>query len=131
MSEKEKSFEEEKTLEEILLDYKEQGCVFHGSPSSEINELKPNDATDVDKSNTFNNDSAVFAALETVSPIIFACMSKKNIPKEIQKGSWSVGPEKDGRIYAKIPKEWKPYIENNTGYLYVLNGDTFSEREGW
>lgn len=114
-------------------DYQKHGYVFHGSPNPDIKILEPRPATDVDKSNTFNNDTAVFATKNPVASVIFACMSLINLPKEIHNRSWSVTQDENGQIVSKIPRIWKEYVESNTGYIYVLDGKSFTgegETEG-
>ena len=116
-----------------LLKYQNEGFVFHGSPNPDIKILEPRPATDVDKSNAFNNDTAIFATRRPEASVIFGCMSLANLPKAIHNGSWSVGQENGETIVSKIPKVWKEYVSNNTGYVYVLDGKDFSgegETEG-
>lgn len=116
-----------------LINYQKQSYVFHGSPNPDIKTLEPRPATDVDKSNLFNNDTAVFATVNPVASIIFACMSLSEIPTEILNRSWSVTQDQNKQIVSKIPRTWKQYVENNTGYVYVLDGTNFTaegETEG-
>ena len=107
-----------------LLAYQKQGYVFHGSPNPDIDVLKPKPSTDVNKSNNFNNDIAIYAAVSPTASIIFACMNKSKIPDKLRDGTWSVDLE-NGEIIAKIPKRWKPYIVFNIGYIYVLDSKSF------
>ena len=113
--------------------YSQQSFVFHGSPSGDITILEPRPAEDTDTSDTYNNDTAVFATHLPEAAVIFAVMSTVDIPDSIKKGqSWSVGMSKDdSRITAKIPSGWRPYIEKNNGFVYVLSGTSFDEPLGW
>lgn len=111
---------------EKLLEYEKQGCVFHGSTSPNIAELEPRPATDVDRTKSFNNDTAVFAAPSPTASVIFACMSLDKVPREMRNGTWSLGSENDKGVVARIPKKWQQYVSTNSGYVYVLDGSTFS-----
>ncbi len=117
-----------------LQEYEKEGYVFHGSPDSNITELDPRPAADVDETNVFNNDTAVFATPSPAAGVIFACMSRDNVPEEIRRGTWSVGSEDGNKIVARIPKKWQKHLVNNSGYVYVLDGTNFSNKgdiEGW
>ncbi|MBN1619065.1 hypothetical protein JW887_07055 [Candidatus Dojkabacteria bacterium] len=122
-----KNLEEAKpTVVQQLKAFEKQGYVFHGSRNPNILKLEPRPATDVDKANAFNNDTAVFAAPSPTASVIFACMSLDNVPKELRSGNWSVGSERGKGIVARIPQKWQQYVSTNTGYVYVLDGSTFS-----
>ena len=117
-----------------LKEYVSQGFVFHGSPNGNISILEPRPAVDIDKSNAFNNDTAVFASLSPIAAILIACMSFVPIPPEKRKGSWSIGSsDKDNCITARIPSKWRPFITTNHGFVYVLSGESFrgENESGW
>jgi hypothetical protein len=125
---------EELTRLKRLQEYERQGFVFHGSPNGNISILEPRLAADIDKSNAFNNDTAVFAALSPMAAILIACMSFVPIPPEKRKGSWSIGSsDKDNCITARIPLKWRPFISTNHGFVYVLSGESFrgNNELGW
>lgn len=123
------------TSYEQLLDYQKQGFVFHGSTNPNITTLEPKPATDTDKDNTFNNDTAIFATPLPSASVIFSCMSIDIALKEAGGGTWSVSQDKKGNIIAKIPKKWQPYVTNNSGHVYVLDSSSFPKIEetngGW
>lgn len=114
-----------------LITYKKEGYVFHGSANPDIEQLEPRPAIDVDETNRFNNDTAVFATPLLAASIIFACMSKAQIPIEMRDKEWYVSVEKDGIVRAGIPWVWKEYITKNIGYIYVLGGRDFEGSGGW
>jgi hypothetical protein len=116
-----------------LLDFHNQGYLFHGSTNPDIKILEPRTAVDTDETNIFNNDTAVFASTSPAASAIFACMSRDNIPGSLKDGTWIVGQGPGGEIQADIPIQWQPYLSQNTGYVYVLSSDSFSGRldTGW
>lgn len=114
-----------------LLEYKKQGYVFHGSTNPNITVIEPRSATDNDKDNTFNNDTAIFATKVPEASVVFACNSIDNVPREIGGGNWKIGGTEDGKLIANYPKKWQPYITKNTGYVYVLSSSTFTDIGGW
>ncbi len=117
-----------------LQEYEKQGYVFHGSTDPNIKILNPRPATDVDETNAFNNDTAIFATPSPTASVIFACMSLNNVPREIRRGVWSIGSEDGQKIVARIPKKWRKHLKNNSGYVYILDGSTFSNKgdvKGW
>ena len=125
---------EEPTSLKSLQEYGRQGFVFHGSPNGNISILEPRPAADIDKSNSFNNDTAVFAALSPMAAILIACMSLTLVPPEKRKEFWSIGSsDKDNRICARIPSKWKPFVITNHGFVYVLPGESFrgNNESGW
>lgn len=115
------------TLEKIL-DYKQKGFLFHGSPNGNIKVIEPRAANDADSENEYNNDTAVFAADDPGSSILFAVVNRSIIPDELQKYDWEVNWELDGKVYAKLSVQWKEILEKNIGYLYVLPSDSFSKK---
>jgi hypothetical protein len=125
---------EELTRLKRLQEYERQGFVFHGSPNGNISILEPRLAADIDKSNAFNNDTAVFAALSPKAAILIACMSFVSIPPEKRNGFWSIdSTDKDNCITARIPSKWRSFVITNHGFVYVLPGETFRGRNesGW
>ena len=64
---------------------------------------------------------------------IFALLSKEQIPEDLLNGQKiNIQSSEDDHLRAKIPKAWKPYMENNTGTLYVLPPETFTlNTPGW
>ncbi len=125
---------EELTRIKSLQEFERQGFVFHGSPNGNISILEPRLAADIDKSNLFNNDTAVFAALSPMAAILIACMSLTLVPPEKRKEFWSIGSsDKDNRICARIPSKWKPFVITNHGFVYVLPGESFKGKNesGW
>ena len=119
----------------LLNKYQKAGYVFHGSENPNIQLLEPRSAKDIDKSNKFNNDKAVFASINPRASVIFACMSYDKIPENKISGEWSVGCDEIDKIIARIPLKWKKFIYKNTGYVYVLDKTSFSKQEsielGW
>lgn len=115
-----------------ILEYKEQGYLFHGSPQGDISVLEPRESRDANSDNTFNNDCAVFAS-KLPDACIFALLSKEHIPGNLQNGQRiSIKGYKDEHLRAEIPAAWKPYMENNTGTLYILPPETFTlSTPGW
>jgi len=114
-----------------ILEYKEQGYLFHGSPQGDISVLEPRESKDANSNNTFNNDCAVFAS-KLPDACIFALLSEERIPKNLLNGQISIKSTHDGHLKAEIPAAWKPYMENNTGTLYVLPPETFTlNTPGW
>jgi len=101
------------TLEEDLtriLEYQEKGYLFHGSRIDNIERLEPQRSYDVDSTNTFNNDTAVFAS-SNPQTCIFALLGQERIPKEIKKGNISVGGYgKSSTLVAEIPAKWKESV---------------------
>lgn len=119
------------TLTEALKKYPKELHLFHGSPNSEILVLEPRPASDVDKSNTFNNDTAVFASDNITSCVLFAVMrDRSKLPNTVRDGTWSVYWEEDNSVTAEIPKKWQPHLPLITGYLYILPKETFLENKG-
>lgn len=116
-----------------LSQYAQEGFVFHGSPMGDITKLEPKPATDKDKSNTYNNDTAIFATDLPQAAVIFAVMSPVNIPDKIKKGkAWGIRTSgSDTTVTANIPASWKPFIENNIGFVYVCSEDGFDGQVGW
>jgi hypothetical protein len=115
-----------------LLNYKDQGYVFHGSPKSNIEIFVPRKAIDNDKENTFNNDTAVFATTYPEACIIFACLNK--LEDKLDSIRFAVYLSDNGYIVTDIEKKLKPYLKNLYGYIYVLPKDTFvyeNDNEGW
>jgi len=114
-----------------ILEYKEQGYLFHGSPKGEISILEPREAKDTNRDNFFNNDCAVFAS-KLPDACIFALLSEEHIPKNLLNGQVRIKSTQDEHLRAEIPAIWKPYMENNTGTLYVLPPQTFTlNTPGW
>lgn len=101
-----------------------EGYLFHGSPTSDIQILAPRLARDADSSQGFNNDTAIFASKDFVGPIIFAICDRKHIPEELKDLSWGLGWYNNKAI-ASLPKQWKQYLTDKTGYIYVLPPNTF------
>jgi len=114
-----------------LLDYQKQGFLFHGSTNPNISILEPKAATDADKDNNFNNDTAIFATTLPEASVLFACNSIDIVPEKIGGGTWVVEQAADGTITATFPKKWQPYITQNKGYVYILKQETFSGAGGW
>lgn len=115
-----------------IQEYAEQGYLFHGSTNDNIDVLQPKLANDMDINNSFNNDCAVFASrLPEVS--IFGLISTKSVPEEILDDQpIVVGRNRDKHLFVEIPIKLKPYIEKNTGVLYVLPSTTFDLNQiGW
>ncbi|MGI6443839.1 MAG: hypothetical protein ACOX06_02425 [Candidatus Dojkabacteria bacterium] len=118
------------TLEEDLtriLEYQEKGYLFHGSRMNNIERLEPQRSYDVDSTNTFNNDTAVFAS-SNPQTCIFAMLDREKMPKEMQKGTVIVG-NRGNSLLAEIPLRWKEYMEDNVGTLYVIPPDGFITQE--
>jgi len=114
-----------------ILEYKEQGYLFHGSPQEDISVLEPRESRDANSDNTFNNDCAVFAS-KLPDTCIFALLSEENIPENLLGGQIRIKSTQDGHLKAEIPAAWKPYMENNTGTLYILPPETFTlSTPGW
>jgi len=116
-----------------ILEYKNKGCLFHGSTKNDIEVLKPRQATDTDPKNTFNNDCAVFAST-LPDACIFGLLCTNTVPENLLNGSFQivVGANLEGHLEAEIPLIWKPYMEENTGTLYILPSDSFKEKSpGW
>lgn len=114
-----------------LKEYESDGYVFHGSPSGTLESIEPRPARDADERNKFKNDLAVFATPSPSASVIFACMHLENVPPEARNESWSVGPKENGEsgVEARIPRKWKPYIEDNMGFVYVLPSEQFYGEE--
>ncbi len=117
----------EKDLTKIL-EYQEDGYLFHGSRTDNIERLEPQRSYDVDSTNTFNNDTAVFASSNPQS-CIFALLDREKMPEEMQKGTVIVR-NRGNSLLAEIPLRWKKYIENNVGTLYVVPPDGFITEGG-
>ncbi len=116
-----------------LLSYADKGFLFHGSPKAGLSLLNPMNATDTNKENTFNKDTAIFATDNICIPIIFGLIDPRALPKTETQRTWSVGGDKINayvQIVAKAPKQWKEHIELSQGYVYVLPKDTFLESDG-
>lgn len=63
---------------EKLQEYKDQSYVFHGSYRADLEILEPRTAKDdVDDSNDFNNDTAVFASKYPEASVALACINDK------------------------------------------------------
>ncbi len=116
------SFED--TISKIL-EYKEKGYFFHGSPKSDLDILEPKQSSDVDITNTFNIDCAVFAST-IPEACIFSLLGTDNVPENLLGRTMWVKTSLDGHIQAEIPLIWKPYMENNTGTLYILPPEPFN-----
>jgi hypothetical protein len=118
------------TLEK-LQEYKEGGFVFHGSSNHDIQEMEPRQTKETDPRRTFNIDTAVFADIGYVSPIIFGVVDKNKIRESIRDFSWSTHWDSKGMPTAKIPLKAKEIIENAKGVVYILPGDSFVDRQGF
>jgi hypothetical protein len=130
--------EEDKTEKELsnierLLEYEKQGYVFHGSPRKGVEILEPKLSRDVREGRDFNNDTAVFGTERADEAIIYACVDRSSVPKEIERNmSWSVGtPANSSHIIARIPIEWKPYVIKGSGHVYVFNKEPFTLKRHW
>ena len=114
-------------LEQLL---KYQDVLFHGSPCASIKTLEPRPAKDLDKTNTFNTDLAVFASSNVCFSIIFGLVDSNKLKNECGFG-WSVGSMHDENnqvnVISEIPKQAKEFVENAIGYVYVLPKDNFKE----
>lgn len=111
-----------------LLDYEKEGFVFHGS-EYKMDTIQPKVAQDVRGDEVpFNNSNAIFAAQYAVAAVIFAVVGKEDLPN----GTWSVGEDrKTGEIVVEFPSEWKAYLQNRKGYVYVLESQNFNESDAW
>ena len=117
----------EKDLTKIL-EYQEDGYLFHGSQKDDLDLLVPQEAHDSVSTHTFNNDTAIFAS-SNPQTCIFALISREKVPKEILKGNIIVRG-KGSYLLAEIPLRWKEYMEDNVGILYVIPPDGFITQEG-
>jgi len=113
-------------LQEIK-NYQKKGRLFHGSASPNIDLFEPRQATPVEGSPEFDNDKAVYASNLPETSVLFACMGQENFPDEERKGEWGVD-ESEGKFIANIPTAWRPYLEQNVGYVYILDQKDFDER---
>ena len=110
-----------------LVEYREEGYVFHGSTNPNLEKLVPNKAIDDGNPNDeFNNDTAIFASSNPAASIIFATVSFDNIPKEKWDKGWGIGGSINS-IKATIPVEYKEYILNGKGFVYVLPKEGFAD----
>jgi hypothetical protein len=130
--------EEDKTEKELsnlerLVEYEKQGYVFHGSSRKDIEILQPRLSRDVREGRDFNNDTAVFGTERADEAIIYACVDRSAMPKEIERNmSWSVGSSPDSSyIIARIPIECKPYVIKGSGHIYVFNKEHFTLKRHW
>ena len=111
--------------------YAKEGFLFHGSFDGSISILEPRPAKHSNPSDTFHNDTAVFASDAPESTVLFAVIPpKSHMPEELRVGKFSVRWSADGGISAKIPLLWKSFLETASGYVYVLPSDTFLEKTG-
>jgi hypothetical protein len=117
-----------------LQSHAEQKRLFHGSPVSGLKLLEPRPATDTDKTNTFNNDTAVFASGDFTMSIIFGVVDIGRLPRNRDCTSWSINGRSEGgitRIVARMPAQWRPHIEvAPAGCVYVFSRETFLETDG-
>lgn len=114
--------------------YKEQGYVFHGSPDCDLDVLEPRKAVDtVDMENVYNNDTAVYAAIEPSCSILFATLPPETLPADLFKAPWTMRRSYlSNAITARIPYEWREYVLNSCGTVYVLPKETFDvESDRW
>lgn len=101
---------------------------FHGSCNPSIDILEPREANDV--KDEWNRGNWVFATMNPTEAIIYSVFEISTIPKEfVQNTTWSVRNE-DGIVIARMPKEWRPYVEKTVGSVYVLPKDIFKEIKG-
>lgn len=114
-----------------IRDYAKSGFLFHGSFDGSISELVPKPAKHSDPSDSFHNDTAIFASDAPESTVLFAVIPPKSIfPEHIRRGKFTVNWSADGGITAKIPSLWKSFLDSSRGYVYVLPSDTFLENTG-
>lgn len=126
--------EEETTLNPVLQklqEYKKDGFVFHGSTNPSLEILEPRQTKETNPLRTFNIDTAVYADIGYVSPIIFALVDKKAIIEETGSFSWSTHWDSNGMPLARIPLKAKEIIERGKGVVYVLPGDSFVDKQGF
>ncbi len=117
-----------KSNAEKLKLYAEQGFLFHGSPENDLIVLEPREASDLDVNKTFNADMAVFATDIPSAAVLFSVVG--NFPENVSAGNWSVDLSADKiNVVAKIPAVWKEYVENQSGSVYILNKESFDEKE--
>jgi hypothetical protein len=110
-----------------LLEYEKKGFLFHGSPSSTITVIEPRKARNSDDTE-FNNDDAIFASKYACAAALFACMDLTNLPD----GAWEIGNHReDKQIVAQLPKMWRNKLQENHGYVYVINNTGFVSTPGW
>lgn len=117
------------TTSRELIRLKNEGFLFHGSVSPEINKFEPSipKGTSPDQGN-FNYDNAVFASDNPGSTVLFAIIDNSKLPEDVRSGTWVVDWLENGKTIAKIPLKWQKYLESMKGYVYVLPADTFTDK---
>lgn len=113
---------------EKIIEYLQQGFLFHGSTNGQIEELEPRFAADDDKSKEFNNDNAIFATEYPESAILFGIINRSFLPEALQDLTWGVNWLDSGVVQAELPKAWLDELTNLKGYLYILPRESFKTK---
>jgi hypothetical protein len=107
------------TAVELLIKFREEGFLFHGSNNSQIEKLEPRYT--FDKTSVENTDTAVFATDNVTWTVIFGLYGGNK--------GWSTNV-RNGEVTARIPLKDKEKVENSTGTVYVIDRDGFVEDKG-
>jgi hypothetical protein len=116
-----------------LLQYREQGYVFHGSNRENIDVLEPRKSSDISEEK-YNTDMAVYASPDPCAASIKGIINSAIFINPNAHATCKIGKDnQDKKIFAEIPYSYKKDIEQSSGIVYVLPPYTFDlvSRDQW
>lgn len=110
---------------EKLLQYKQQGYLFHGSDKDNIKILEPKQSED-ESGDEYSIDKAVFAGTDPSTACIMGIITSAINLHPNSCITCSVNRDKnDRKTLLTVPKKVKDDIQNSKGFVYVLPPETF------